>query len=175
MKREEHLKFCEICTNKKFDLNKGIICGLTLKIADFEDNCENFSENSLEKEKFIERKANIGASKTKRFINYIVDRIISLILVLLLMSIIPLSIKGISFFPLLFLYYFLTEYFFNKTFGKFLTKTRIVNSKGEKPTTKELLIRSLCRFIPFESFSFLSSNGKGWHDSISKTSVIDEK
>ena len=129
----------------------------------------------MEKEKFLERKANISASKTKRFINFIVDSIISLILVTLITSIVPSSIEGISFFTLLFLYYFLTEYFFNRTFGKILTKTIIVNSKGEKPTTKELLIHSLCRFIPFECFTFLSSNGKGWHDSISKTSVIDKK
>jgi len=35
MTREEHLKFCEICNNQKFDSQKGIICGLRNSIADF--------------------------------------------------------------------------------------------------------------------------------------------
>ena len=35
MTRQEHLKFCQVCTHQKKDLNKGIICGFTDAIADF--------------------------------------------------------------------------------------------------------------------------------------------
>ncbi len=42
MTREEHLRFCKMCLHKKFNVQHGIVCGLTDKIADFEDTCENF-------------------------------------------------------------------------------------------------------------------------------------
>lgn len=52
MTREEHLKSCKICKNKKFDRNKGIVCKLTNEIADFEETCSNFEEDiELVKEK----------------------------------------------------------------------------------------------------------------------------
>lgn len=42
MTREEHLEFCRRCLNRKFDLNRGIICSLTGQVADFERECESF-------------------------------------------------------------------------------------------------------------------------------------
>ncbi|MEN8122771.1 MAG: DUF4328 domain-containing protein [Bacteroidota bacterium] len=45
MTREEHLKFCKICKNKKNDLKEGIICGLNNQIADFVDTCESFEKD----------------------------------------------------------------------------------------------------------------------------------
>lgn len=48
MTREEHLEFCRRCLNRKFDLDRGIICGLTGQIANFEKECENFNvDNSV--------------------------------------------------------------------------------------------------------------------------------
>lgn len=45
MKREEHLRFCKTCTNRKPNFQVGLVCGLTDKIADFENNCEFYSED----------------------------------------------------------------------------------------------------------------------------------
>lgn len=50
MTRKEHLEFCEKCTNRDFDFNQGITCGLTKKIADFEGNCPNFNLDETVKE-----------------------------------------------------------------------------------------------------------------------------
>ena len=72
-------------------------------------------------------------------------------------------------------YYFSMEALTQKTFGKYITNTMVVLKNGEKPATKDLLIRSLCRIIPFNALSFLGENGKGWHDSISETFVVDIK
>lgn len=47
MTREEHLKFCKKCENKEFDSQKGIICGLTGEIANFEDTCINFKGDAF--------------------------------------------------------------------------------------------------------------------------------
>ena len=71
-------------------------------------------------------------------------------------------------------YYIIMEYVFKgKTFGKLLTKTRAVTEYGERMDLGTIMVRSLCRLIPFEAFSFLGEEGtKGWHDTISKTKVI---
>ena len=61
-----------------------------------------------------------------------------------------------------------------KTIGKYITKTVVVMEDGSKPKSSNILLRSLCRLIPFEAFSFLGAKGKGWHDTISKTYVVDE-
>ena len=71
-------------------------------------------------------------------------------------------------------YFFLTEYIFGRSFGHMIIKARIVDYYGNKPTFKHVLIRTFCRFIPFDSLSFLGS-GHGWHDSIAKTYVINSE
>lgn len=76
-------------------------------------------------------------------------------------------------YTLLFIYYFLMESLTNRTLGKYVTKTMVVMINGEKPTNQDIAKRSLCRMIPFDALSFLGINGKGWHDSISSTYVVD--
>jgi uncharacterized RDD family membrane protein YckC len=72
-------------------------------------------------------------------------------------------------------YYLLFEYFTKgKTLGKILTRTRAVTEEGENLTFGQTLIRTLCRLIPFEPFSFFAAS-RGWHDTISRTMVIDER
>ena len=44
-----------------------------------------------------------------------------------------------------------------RTLAKYITKTKVVNKDGGKPSVETILIRSLCRFIPFEPLSFLWS------------------
>lgn len=66
------------------------------------------------------------------------------------------------------------EYASGKTIGKILLKTRVVRADGSKPDLITIIKRSLSRIIPFDVFSFLSNNPRGWHDSISDTIVVDE-
>lgn len=80
---------------------------------------------------------------------------------------IPNAILGC--FLLLFFYCFF-EGIWARTPGKFILGTMVVNAAGEKPGFGQILKRTLCRFIPFDAFSYL---GEGrWHDSISKTQVV---
>lgn len=46
MTRQEHLYFCKQCTNRKFDSQRGIICGITSEIAAFEKSCEHFNQDT---------------------------------------------------------------------------------------------------------------------------------
>ena len=51
MTREDHLKFCKLCLNRKFNPKLGLVCSLTDKIADFENECEHFERDESVKEK----------------------------------------------------------------------------------------------------------------------------
>jgi len=198
MTREEHLTFCQICTNQKFDLSRGIVCGLTDAIADFDPTCDFFNEDT---EKKAQIEATLAeneilseqASQGKRLANYLLDFIFYLIfsfvfgiflgiLSLLgmpeLLSTLEEGNKFIEYglgFLLSIFYYTSLEYTSGKTIAKYITGTKVVNLDGSKPTFGTILIRSLCRFIPFEPFSFLFSGNSGWHDQISKTKVINAK
>jgi hypothetical protein len=67
-------------------------------------------------------------------------------------------------------YYFIFELLYQKTPGKFLTKTSVIDVYGNKPTGPSLLLRSIIRLVPFEAFSCLGY--QGWHDRWSDTYVV---
>lgn len=74
------------------------------------------------------------------------------------------------------IFYYFFESIWSKTPAKFITKTKVIMKDGTKPKFKNILIRALCRFIPFDPLSFLGSkNPVGWHDELSKTVVVDDK
>ncbi|MDV6169300.1 RDD family protein [Flavobacterium sp. DG1-102-2] len=70
-------------------------------------------------------------------------------------------------------YYGLFESVFMRTPAKFITNTMVINRDGSTPDNGRIFLRTLCRQIPLEIFSFLWPPGTGWHDSISKTLVVD--
>ena len=80
---------------------------------------------------------------------------------------------GLSF-GMMLAYYIPQEWISGKTLGKWVTSTQAINDDGRDLTLWRAILRTLCRFIPFEAFSFLMSDGKprGWHDRLSKTLVI---
>lgn len=135
--------------------------------------------------------SDLYASKEKRFINFIVDTIgyyVFSFIVGLLLGLLELigfsgalefianlgSLGSLVFGVVVMLVYFCSfEVPTQRTLGKFITKTMVVMEDGGKPTFQDILIRSLCRFIPFEAFSFLGSDARGWHDSMSNTYVVD--
>lgn len=112
----------------------------------------------------------------------IIDVICYYILMIILAVIFDLVGLGIDFnntlmvyafgLPVHFLYHSSLETVFGKTVGKMITKTRVVDEGGDKINFSEAAVRSLCRFIPFEAFTFLGS-GLGLHDRLSKTRVIN--
>ncbi|MBS1510648.1 MAG: RDD family protein [Bacteroidetes bacterium] len=75
--------------------------------------------------------------------------------------------------PYLLLYYIVMEAVFNTTAGKCATGTTIVNENGQRPNFGQVMIRTFSRFIPFEAFSFFAAGARGWHDTFSKTYVVE--
>lgn len=137
------------------------------------------------------------ASKTKRFVNFIIDRMFfhGVVLVLIFLIVIITQLIGYEgmivsvddlehinpfldqFITLLLIIicYIILEGLSQKTIGKLITRTIVVTENGEKPEIGLIIKRSFCRLIPFNALSFLGSDAKGWHDSISKTYVVDIK
>jgi len=73
------------------------------------------------------------------------------------------------------LYYTVFEAVTNgKSLGKYITKTRAVKEDASPIGFSGAVLRSLCRIIPFEAFSYLGNDAIGWHDEFSGTLVIKD-
>jgi uncharacterized RDD family membrane protein YckC len=127
-----------------------------------------------------ERKFMPEVDRFTRFGNYVIDTIGIIILLVIhalvldeWLHVIPEKgspFLAIYFLFLYFMYHFLFEHFFNRTPGKFITNTKVVDEDGNRPSVKRLLIRNLWRMIPLDHLSFLI--GDGWHDRFSGTEVV---
>jgi hypothetical protein len=142
MIQEERLKFCRICKNRKSDRSRGIFCGKTNQIADFEETCNLFEENeeliaefnAVSKDYELSLKV---PGNGIRFLNHILDFIFIFILCLIggiLMGILaivsPESVSALPgggwFMPYLisfmiwFIYYSTFEAITGRTIGKSL-------------------------------------------------------
>lgn len=82
------------------------------------------------------------------------------------------AVSGLILFPA---YYFFFEYKFQKTPGKWITGTIVVNQYGEKLAANDALLRTMIRLVPFEPFSCFSDSNRGWHDKWSNTYVLQKK
>jgi hypothetical protein len=71
-----------------------------------------------------------------------------------------------------FIYYFTFESIFGITPAKILTNTVVASNDGIKAKTKNIFKRTITRFVPFESISFITY---GWHDTWSETNVFQLK
>ena len=136
------------------------------------------------------------ASKSKRFINFIIDRILFYIVIFLVGAAIGATLMAsgnVSFLDtdletpfyrfldliislvVYAIFYAIQESLLKgKTLGKFITKTRAVNEDNSKMNVETVLKRSFFRIIPFEPLSFLGSSSSGWHDRWSQTKVIED-
>ena len=72
-------------------------------------------------------------------------------------------------------YYLMFEATTQRSLGKYLTRTVVVDQYGQKPKFGSIVARSFCRLIPFNSLSFLIDQGRGWHDTIPNTYVVSTK
>ncbi len=133
-------------------------------------------------------KASIGL----RLINYIVDQFLGTIFafsfmlsVVFLPSLLDVSAisslvenEGISlllyyilYFTGLGLYYIVPEYFFGKSFAKFITGTTVVSTRHYS-SPWQIVVRTLARAIPFEEFLIFRESNLTLHDQLSGTMVV---
>jgi len=115
-----------------------------------------------------------------RFIHFIIDTIIWLIIVAILTY--PLNandgfhmlIGYLILFAAFIGYYSIMETKYQKTVAKFITKTKVVTKDGNKPKIGNIMRRTFCRLIPFDRVSFLFT-ASGFHDRLSDTSLIKDE
>jgi len=146
---------------------------------------QEIKDKSLnEKQEKDKAESNVVSSMI-RFLNFIIDSIAFLILVFIVGFIFDLMIPRGENTPLEFIgfltvvvsffgYYIFMENKYQKTIGKFITKTKVVTKLNDKPELRDIVIRTICRLIPFDRISYLFMKN-GFHDSISKTLVIKDK
>ncbi len=129
------------------------------------------------------------ATKSQRFLTFIVDiaaRVVLLgFIVFVFVLVVPETADWFEFESFgrewlfdvlsLIIYYMFFEAMFGRTPGKWVMRTKVVQLDGSDPTVVQILKRTLCRWIPFEPFSFLGSQPFGWHDSWSGTRVVSLK
>lgn len=123
------------------------------------------------------------ASTGKRLLNFIIDFISFAIIFRLIGEFFQIFMninidKDASPYMLFMLIAFLInygfmEFKFQKTLGKFITKTKVLTTEGERPSLNDILSRTFCRLIPFDRLSFLFSKN-GFHDRISNTIVVND-
>src|SRR3569832_1321886 len=114
----------------------------------------------------------------KRFFNLLIDAFVSYVINLCLFL-------GLTFLPAMvywplavlvgldIVYYGFFEGIFQRTPGKWITKTKVVRVDGGKPHLGQILGRTLIRLIPFEWITFiLGDHPYGWHDRRSGTMVV---
>lgn len=126
----------------------------------------------------------VPASKITRLLNLIIDYLMQIILVVVFAMIviliggdeamaklekIPNMLLG---FIAMFTYYLSMEATLGRTVGKLVTGTKVVNEDGQKASFLQVLGRTFARIIPFEAFTFLGSETRGWHDEMPKTYVV---
>ncbi len=124
-------------------------------------------------------------SSLTRFIHFIIDTIAFFILTMIfafvlglfinptdqsLMTLIGYLMLAAGFFG----YYVFMETKFQKTIGKFITKTKVVNKNGTRPEVGDIVRRTFCRLIPFDRVSFLFTPN-GFHDRLSDTTIIKDE
>jgi len=144
-------------------------------------------EKRYESEYFKVNKVGSG----KHLANYIIDRICvaifnfilaytsGLIIGIIIPSFMYTIEDNIFFFDILFTvistvsYYTLFEAVSGRTIGKLITKTKVVDENKQNIGFSTALVRSFSRLIPFDAFSFLGAEVRGWHDTISKTYVVN--
>jgi uncharacterized RDD family membrane protein YckC len=140
---------------------------------------------AIEPQKIVAPFESLQASRGKRFGTFLIDYICVLLLGIVVGVVLAsvgmaerlenMSKVGEYFFGscLMYVFYLVFEGCFGRTPGKWIVGTRTVDLQGNAPTIKALLVRTLCRFIPFEAFSIFGAKAICWHDRFSDTRVLD--
>lgn len=138
---------------------------------------ETFDESGLD------RLGPIPAGSNSRFFNFFIDGVVLAIVQNLVgIALETLGIVAIDPIPIILLgslialvFYYAFESTTQRTPAKYVTGTLLVNEQGERPTNKQVFIRSLARLIPLEFLSYWGVRPRGLHDTLSKTFVIKLK
>lgn len=144
------------------------------------ENDNQIIENNLE-----------NTSSSKRFLNLLIDSFIIIVIIFgyiryadrnnftttffsVFRKVFGDKFAVLAFFcTIKFIYYLLFESIFKSTPAKFITACHVVDEEGNSPNFLMIFKRTLLRFVPFETLSFLM--GKNLHDDYSDTYIVNKK
>jgi uncharacterized RDD family membrane protein YckC len=169
-------------------LDKGKYQPLAIEAAEEEIRKRNIDTTKIEQVKVeltakFEEEEEFETKKVSsltRFLNFIIDGIVWFIIVAILtvqlspQDTIQMLFGYFLFFASFIGYYAFMETKYQKTIGKFITKTKVVTKNGTKPNAGDILRRTFCRLIPFDRVSYLFTPN-GFHDRLSETTVIKDE
>lgn len=132
----------------------------------------------------------VPATKLRRFVHWLVDRIV--VVGIIFLAMVAAGVVGgeevldwaerltwwqdqLIGFAVTIAYYTLMEGTTGTTIGKLLTGTLVVDEAGRRISFLQASLRSLSRVVPFEAFSVLFADDedpRGWHDRWPKTRVV---
>lgn len=158
---------------------------LAVQAAEFEINNRGLAEDYIDEikvkltvEKSILEDVNSNkASLIKRILNFVIDTTIvafSMYFIYSICSELPntlLKLILLTYFG----YYIHMEHRYQKTIGKYVTKTKVVNIYGQKAKFSQIIQRSFCRILPFDPFTFFfPKKDMEFHDVFTQTKVIND-
>jgi uncharacterized RDD family membrane protein YckC len=120
-------------------------------------------------------------SAVTRLLHFIIDTLAVLIIATVLpflitpfatgfnQNLLGYSLLVVSFFG----YYIFMETKYQKTLGKFITKSKVIMKGGQKPTQGDIITRTACRLVPFDRVSYFFAVN-GIHDYLSNTTVVKD-
>jgi len=141
---------------------------------------ENISQNIQIEEEKEKIRENNSVNSGIRFLNFLIDSglglAITFILTFSLNANDPIQklLGYFIIFGVFIFYYVFLELKYQKTIGKMVTKTKVVKYNDERPTKKDIIARTILRFVPFDQISFIFTKN-GFHDMLSKTKVIKDE
>lgn len=180
-------QWCKNCRFSAANINGQLLCSLSWKQPSFEGSCPDFVIYlAINKDRKQILNAQVAAvSLWIRMINLIIDIFCIWIFGFLMGIVLGMFSVGFNFtdlwhnmenyilLPLYFLsYYVFFELSWSRSIGKIFTKSIVVDTSGRRPSFKQIIIRSFCRLIPIDPFTFFGKRSTGWHDTISNTRVV---
>jgi uncharacterized RDD family membrane protein YckC len=155
-------------------------------------NLDAYGNRVRDTEEYLALRPVRSVAQGPRFGHYIADSILFQLIIYFVMYLseivatifssnvyMDLTVSFVFGITLMFLYpalYAFCEYNWQRTPGKFLTKTLVIDEYGNKPDLKTIILRSIIRIVPFEPVSCLNDDfSHGWHDRWSKTWVVSEE
>lgn len=113
--------------------------------------------------------------KRIRLYNFLIDSLVFFVVVIIFTMLLNeyVAQEDLKYMVILvyYLYHFIMEWTTGQTVGKMITKSKVVTSDTqEKPSASGIFIRTLCRLIPIDFFSYLFIP-IGIHDRLSKTEL----
>ncbi|WP_430817037.1 RDD family protein [Carboxylicivirga sp. RSCT41] len=182
-------RFCKTCLHQKNDNEKGLLCRITHDVPAFLSQCGTYHEDKFLKDKYeLSEVAKCQhyhqAGKGQRFINGLIDWAFSFLFFIITVNLFDIVIPVVDQSQVLMglkyalgilsiiLYYSIMESLTGRTFGKMITRTKVVNEDGRRPPFKSIILRSLYRILPIDCLSFLYWKYDGGHDRWTKTRVV---